>query len=287
MAFASKKDVPNWQTEIFEFDPAFERQLLLSFLERNHLSRTQDLRVAWRPSSLACDLGSGSAIMKRGAKDWVDADPALHDIKGKPDLLEAAQWFSEPALLRTLRAHSDETCSVFAKTNAKALNESFAGNIWCWSPKGERLVPSLEVAAKSGRFNWFFMRSLFESQRVAKEPAFYVHTGCDGISPTGATHRPYDHPEYSAMQAGESILFFGEGLALVGRSKVFYDEPREFAETLAKGESFGAAWARYFELESNASSFGKVGGDIGRKRSYFWSVLGDWTLTLQMGKPSR
>jgi hypothetical protein len=89
------------------------------------------------------------------------------------------------------------------------------------------------------------------------------------------------------MQAGESILFFGEGLALVGRSKVFYDEPREFAETLAKGESFGAAWARYFELESNASSFGKVGGDIGRKRSYFWSVLGDWTLTLQMGKPSR
>jgi hypothetical protein len=62
---------------------------------------------------------------------------------------------------------------------------------------------------------------------------------------------------------------------LVGRAKVFYDEPRGFATALAGGATFGDAWARYFELESRADSWGAVGGDIGRKRAYFWSVLGD------------
>ncbi|MFT5690343.1 MAG: hypothetical protein ACI8PQ_003198 [Planctomycetota bacterium] len=65
--------------------------------------------------------------------------------------------------------------------------------------------------------------------------------------------------------------------------------PRGFAEALAEalgaGETFGKAWSRYFEIESQAASWGKAGGDIGRKRSYFWSVLGDWTLRLSMGQP--
>jgi len=34
-------------------------------------------------------------------------------------------------------------------------------------------------------------------------------------------------------------------------------------------------------IEAKAERWGAVGGDIGRKRSYFWSVLGDATLRLQ------
>lgn len=82
-------------------------------------------------------------------------------------------------------------------------------------------------------------------------------------------------------------MLFGNGLALIGRAKVFYDEPRGFAAALAEGASFGAAWARYFEVESNASSQAQVGGDIGRKRSCFWSVIGDGTLRLLARAPGR
>ncbi len=86
---------------------------------------------------------------------------------------------------------------------------------------------------------------------------------------------------YGLRQGAESLLFFGNGLALVGRAKVFYDEPRGFAATLADGKTFGAAWAKYFDLESRAKRWGEVGGDIGRKRCYFWSVLGDCSLRLK------
>lgn len=66
----------------------------------------------------------------------------------------------------------------------------------------------------------------------------------------------------------------------MGRAKVFYDEPAGFCPTLARGGTFGEAWQQYFHLEADAESWAEVGGDIGRKRSYFWSLLGDWTLTL-------
>ena len=65
---------------------------------------------------------------------------------------------------------------------------------------------------------------------------------------------------------------FGRGLALIGRAKVFYDELKRFAETLAAGGTWGDAWRRYYEEESKAPTWNKAGGDIGRKRSYFWSV---------------
>ena len=79
-------------------------------------------------------------------------------------------------------------------------------------------------------------------------------------------------------------MFFGGGLALVGRAKVFYDEPLGFSQVLATGGTIGGAWAQYFQIESNASTWSKAGGDIGRKRSYFWSVLGDCTLRLNPGE---
>jgi len=77
-----------------------------------------------------------------------------------------------------------------------------------------------------------------------------VHTGCEALSPPGAR-------------------------------SVGYAEPRDFSAALAEGATFGDAWRRYFEVESRATSWSHVGGDIGRKRAYFWSVLGDWTLRLR------
>jgi hypothetical protein len=124
--------------------------------------------------------------------------------------------------------------------------------------------------------NWHLLRTLYENQKVAPEPSFYHHIGCNAISPPGVGEYAYDHPRYGKGQGAEALLFYGNGLALVGRAKVYNDEPRGFARELGKGRTFGEAWAKYFEVESKDPDI----HNISRKRAYFWSVLGDWTLKL-------
>ena len=281
LEFADAKSVPHWREGIWEEDPALERRLLFEFLERNHAYRSGAAAVGWRPSSIACDLGSGFDVVRRAAPDWADFEEPQADVHGRPRLDALVDWLRYPALLRTLRAHSDPLGSVFAKGGLRELADKLGGPAWSWTPKGARLVPSLEAACKGGKLDWFLLRTLWENGAIADEPSIYLHTGCHGISPPGAKELAYDHPAYGARQGGEALLFFGSGLALVGRAKVFYDEPRGFAETLAAGGTVGDAWARYYALEGAAESWAQVGGDIGRKRAYFWSVLGDWTLRLR------
>ena len=276
--FGDAAAVPDWRDGVFEYDPVLERQLLAEYLDRNHEFRTQAVPVAFRPASLACELGSGYAEVTRASSDWASADAAHLDVHGTPGLTQVAAWLAEPALLRTVRAHSDGSGSVFRRSSD--LDEHLGGPAWSWSRRGTELVPSLEDPTRGGRLDWFLLNSLWRNHAIAPQPSFYLHTGCEIVSPPGASKLAFDDPAYGRRQAGEALLFFGQGLALVGRAKVFYDEPRGFCDELAAGGTFGAAWARYFEEESRAPTWGLAGGDIGRKRAYFWSVLGDWTLRL-------
>lgn len=278
--FASKGQVPSWRSGLWEPDPVLERRLLAEYLDRNHAYRTGAAPVAWRVSSIACELGSGYRVMRRAADDWTEEDSRLRDLRGKPTLVDFADWLRYPAVLRTLRAHSSPEISRFAPADASQVDAAVDGPVWSWTPRGDRLEPSLAAACGKGALNWFLLRSLWENGAVAPAPAFYLHTGCEGVSPPGAVKLPYDHPLYGARQGAEALLFFGQGLTLVGRAKVFYDEPRGFADALREGHALGAAWARYFEIESQAGTWSSAGGNIGRKRAYFWSVLGDWSLKL-------
>ncbi|MCB9890835.1 MAG: hypothetical protein H6832_02265 [Planctomycetes bacterium] len=283
--FENKAAVPDWRS-LWEHDPLMECRLLAEYLDRNHAYRTGEAEVAWRPASLACGLGSGFGDVVRAAKDWDEFEPDEADVHGQPELVRVAEWLGYPAVLRTLRAHSDPWGSVFGKPAVRALDEAVK-TPWSFTQRGDTLVPSLEVACQNGKLDWFLLRTLYENDLVVKSPSIYVHTGCHGISPPGAAKVAFDDPGYGRRQGAESILFFGNALALIGRAKVFYDAPRGFCEALGEGKTVGAAWARYFELESQAESWSRVGGDIGRKRSYFWSLLGDFTLKLRRDAKER
>jgi len=78
----------------------------------------------------------------------------------------------------------------------------------------------------------------------------------------------------TATAQGKSLLFYGNGLALIGRSKVFYDIPRGFDESFAVDRGrFGDILVKYFEIEAADE---KVGRDVaGRNRCYFWSIIGE------------
>ncbi|MBI4882147.1 MAG: hypothetical protein HY812_21170 [Planctomycetes bacterium] len=225
-----------------------EIRLLLEFFERNHLYRTGELDPVFPPASLSHGLGSGYGVLKEAAQEWAAlAEPEL-DVQGAPGLAEAVAWLKRPAVLRTIRAHSDRCGSSLER--------------------GERLDCNA-------------LRALWSDGALPDGASFYLHTGCEAISPAAAETLPYSDPAYGRDNSAAGLLFFARGLALVGRAKVFYEEPRGFCPALAEGATFGAAWARYFEIESQAASWPEVGDDIGRKRSYFWSVLGDWTLRLR------
>lgn len=284
LAFADAKSVPSWSGAIWSFDPQLERSLLRDYFDRNHAYRSGAAELAFRPASIACDLGSGYAVMKAAAPEWKSLNEKAADRRGKPTLVDFVDWLQLPAVLRTVRAHSDPWGSVFGKAPAAQLDALFAnterGAPLSWTPQGSQLVPSLRKAAGGGKLDFFLLRSLWQTELVSPQSALYLHTGCHGISPPGAAKLAFDHPSYGRRGGGESLLFYGRGLAMLGRAKVFYDEPRGFAQELAAGRTIGHAWAHYFKAEAQVT-WSQAGGDIGRKRAYFWSVLGDWTLRLQ------
>jgi len=276
--FASAAEVLRC-SQVWEHDPSLERRLLAEFFERNHAYRTRPHSAAMRPAAFAHELRSGYDVLAPAA-DWWSLDKELSDVHGRPGLTEFVSWLKQPAVLRALCAHSDPWGSALQRGDVAEL-EALVGPAFSWSPEGSTLVPSLEAACAGGKLDFFLLRTLWEngvSQTLA--PCLWLYTGCHGVSPPGALKLAYDDPRYGVRQGAESLLFFGGGLALLGRSKVFYDTPRGFAGVLADGGTMGDAWIHYFDVESRAERWSDVGGDIGRKRAYFWSLLGDWTLRL-------
>lgn len=256
----------------------WERSFLIDYFDRNHAFRTRSLSMEQKkPASVSHGLGSGLASLRAADPAWREFAEAGYEIDA-PDLLAVMHWLQRPAVLRTLRAHSDPWGAEFAPTDPAALAKEL-GTPWAWVRDGERFVPSWN-GHKGGRADYAFYRALHDKRVLPANPYLLIHTGCEAMSPPGSVEHAYDDEQYGLRAHAESILFFTPCLAIVGRAKVFYDEPRGFCEALAAGATFGDAWRRYFAIEAQAKDWNEVGDDIGRKRSYFWSVIGDWTLRL-------
>jgi hypothetical protein len=295
LQFENEQAVPGWNSKVWAEDPVLERRLIGEYLDRNHQFRNHNVEIAFHPASIAHELASGYGVVKKASKQWTSASSRsqgaqrMADVKGTPDLLRFVQWMNEPAILRTVRAHSDPWGSVFSKTDTAKLDAMIAtGELSApmnWTRQGSKLVPSLKSACARGKLDFYLLRSLWQSGQLPPHPSIYLHTGCDITTPPGAANQPFHRSAYARRAGGAALMFFGRGLALIGRAKVFYDEPKGFSATLASGGTLGDAWGQYFELESRAPNWSQAGGDIGRKRSYFWSVLGDCTLKLNPGTP--
>lgn len=266
-------------------DAAFERALLASYLQRNHRFRSEGVPADHHlPASIAHGLGSGMGIVRAADPAWADFAAPGYDVGEGADLVALAEWLQRPAVLRTLRAHSDPWCAAFAATDPAALTKAI-GEPLHRMKRGEQWVATW-ADHRNGRADYAFYRAFERSHRDGpRNPFLLIHTGCEAVSPPGAVELPYDDPGYGRFAHADSILFFTDCVAMVGRAKVFYDEPAEFVATLANGGTFGDAWRRYFAVEAAAGDWDRAGGDIGRKRSYFWSLVGDWTLRLPKIRP--
>lgn len=261
-------------------DLALERQLLVDYFARNHRFRAaQPLAEAHRPAAISHGLGAGFGQLREAAPQWRDFAEAGYAVHEHADLVAFVRWLQRPAVLRTMRVHSDPFGGEFAAADPGALAAAAGDGPWHWRRDGERWAPSWTDHA-NGRADFAFYRTLWQRRLLPEQPFLLLHTGCEALSPPHSVASPHDDPAYGERAHAESILFYTPCLTIVGRAKVFYDEPRGFAAALGEGRTIGEAWQRYFEIESMPGDWNEVGGDIGRKRAYFWSVVGDWTLRL-------
>jgi len=275
--FADAKSVPSAEA-IWVHSERTERRLLKEYFARNHAYRMGEKADAWRPASITTEWGSSVPDMKGAVPGWREAKTDGLDVTGaKVSVHDFVTWLTRPALARAIKAHAGPTGFGFGAPADPATYDRLVGtSVWWWSKQGSKLVP--ELRALGGWVNIGLLRTLYENRRLSGAPAFYFHTGCEGMTPAYYEKEPYNGPRHGLWQIAEAMLMYGDGLALVGRGKVFYDEPREFWKAMGAGGTFGEAWRHYFDVESGDGELAKDG--IGRKRAYFWSMIGDCTLSL-------
>ncbi len=264
-------------------DPAFERRLLLDYFDRNHEFRTAVAPKANRTAALSHGAGLISAeslneYLKKSSSKFTES-------VSFPDgsLLDYVQLLKTPARLKGLSAHSSPWNSAYGGSYDVTELESQCGGLpWRWKDEavegGFRYTPSF--AAQGGAADSYLHRTIYENKLLADAGAsLFIHNGCEVNTPEGATSFPHNHDRYGSsggFQNAESILFFLNGVALASRAKTFYDTPRGFTEKMGEGKCFGEGWRAYFEIESNDAA---LANEIaGNKRTYPWSIIGDWTL---------
>lgn len=274
--FADAASVPSTE-QIWVHSERLERRLLVEYFARNHAYRMGLNSYAWQPASITTEWGSSVPDMKAAVPGWREAAAAGLDVRGPHvTALGFVSWLMKPALARAIKAHAGPTGFGFEPPANPEAYEGLVGPVWWWHRVENRLVQTLKP--QGGWINYGVLRSLYENRRLSGAPALYLHTGCEAMTPPRYEREPYSSPTHGLFQIAETLLMFGDGLALVGRGKVFYDEPRELWKAMGEGGTFGDAWRRYFTVEGADAELAKDG--IGRKRAYFWSMIGDCTLRL-------
>ncbi len=264
-------------------DLSFERRLLIDYFDRNHEFRTSVTPESNRTAALSyggglISAGSLNEYLKKASPTF---DEPVSFENGS--LLDYVRFLKTPARLKGLSAHSSPWNSHYGSGyDVSELERESGGSPWRWKEEpidgGFQYVPSL--VAQHGVADSYLHRTIYENRLLANTgSSLYIHNGCEVNTPEGATSLPYNHDSYGSaggFQNAESILFFLNGVALASRAKTFYDTPRGFTEKMGEGKCFGEGWRAYFEVESGDAALAE--NVAGNKRTYPWSIIGDWTL---------
>lgn len=281
MEFEAEDQVPRPRS-FYVPSEAVERRMLAEWFQTRHEHTSgEHADSRWA----ACiGTGWGSAIPEIQACFqglFADVPEGYDNVREDVTLLEVLRWLKRPAVIRAMKAHGDPWGCTWAPGPDPASIEAECGpRIWNWRQEGLTLIPGITTPDK---LDFAVTRSLYENGLVPPGGAVWLYTSCEGTRPASAEAVPYNHPAYGHWQGAECILFHLRGLALIGRSKVFYDEPREMWQVLGSGGTMGDVWRHYFDVEgADPSLF--TDDDIGRKRAYFWNVLGDPTVRVVVGR---
>lgn len=262
-------------------DAKLERKVLVDYFDRDHAYRVGgDSHLPFRTASVGKDLSAAglNETLTKASSAFVGSV-----VTENASLLDYVNWLAESAGYRGIIAHSNCFNSAFGGSyRLSDLEAAVGGRPWRWKRQGATNLYEPSLAEQAGTADLYVHRTLWENGMLAGTGSrLYIHCGCQANSPDGAATRAYNHSLYGIFQNVEGMLFYLNGVALCARAKVFYDAPRGFSEALGRTERscFGDGWKGYFEEESKDASLPAAVAD--NKRSYTWSVLGDWTVRLR------
>lgn len=268
--------------ELFNFkDLDLERRLLISYFNRNHRFRN----------------GAYSHLPFRGAvitgttdfnPDWYEGlvNAAATDFQpcvksGNANLLQYVQFLKSPAILKYIIAHSNSQISEFnGNYDVTTLTSEAGGPPLRWIHRAGQYVPSFE--GQGIYADLYVHRALWHYNKLDQAGAsLIIHAGCNVNSVNESQSATYVSPNYAHWNNAEGILFFTNCVSLLSRAKGFNDAPNGFTEgyRLTDRANFGSCWKSYFNAQANDGSLSSY--NIQRKRGYFWSINGDWTLRLR------
>lgn len=299
----------SWTAVNWQRDRNLERRLVSDYIARSHRFRLgYDNDKPFRTSAIrALDSGLVSPndfnnVLRRSSSSF-GASTGVDNAT----LFDYVLWLREPAVMKGIAAHSNPVISVFGPSTPFSLQLATGGgsHVWRWVGKQEGpywvLEPSFEGVTEDAEFHIY--RTMWESgilDDVGAGQTFVVHEGCEVIRPLWGEYYPYNHPSYAqpygSAANGESLMFYANGLGMMARNKVFNDMPVGFYDGVKNsGGRFGFGWRNYFITEASNSGLNErlldptvvnPGSDrrwrtLQRKRSYFWSTIGDFTLKIR------
>lgn len=270
-----------------------ELRVLLDYIARNHAFRLgNDNAQPFRTAAVRGFNGAGltspsdfNSLLRRAHGSLGNLSPVAVDFT---KLDGYVNWLKTAAIMRGIAAHSDATVSQFGDVDVNALAVQ-TGTPWFWHFDSVRdtLTPSFQGVG-NGQIEVY--RTLWENKKLSGQ-RFYFHEGCEVNSPHNGATVNFVSPDYAVNQNAESQLFFTNGLAMYARAKVFYDGiPARAMDAIATRGFIGAALPAYFAVDAADSAFalstapsGMARRDrtLARKRTYTWSVLGDFTLRVR------
>lgn len=275
LEFATPEETPHPHA-IWVPSEAAERNMLADWFGRRHRFSLGEMADERRPASIGTGWGSAMPSMKAAFPEWAEfSDEGYEVVREDTNLAEVVDWLKRPAVVRSVKAHGDPWgCEWAPAPDTSALDRAAGPAIWNWARESCTLRPTL--AATAHKLDFAVTRSLYESGSLPDGPAVWLYTACMGMSPSHGAELPYNDPRYGWWQGAECLLMHCRGLAIIGRSKVFYDEPTGMWDVLGSGGTPGDVWRHYFDTEADDPVLFADNG-IGRKRAYFWCVVGDCT----------
>lgn len=270
-------------------DPVLERRLIIDYLDRNHSFRIGIQNNKARSTGAIAypkkDFTASSLnnYLKKASNTFTASI-----VTENANLIDYVKWLKEPAVLKGIVAHSSAWNTSFSVDyNPRKLVRAAGGKPWRWQRQGDTLLYRPSFADQGSAADLYLHRTLWENNILRNSGAsILMHQGCHVLTPQGASTNPYNYQTYGNFQNGEGILFYLNFLAILGRSKVFYDRPLGFPEALGaknRNAHVGGGWKAYFEIDSEDSNL-LTNRPSSCKRTYFWSILGDWTLHLFYSK---
>ncbi len=291
-----------------QHDAILEQRILIDYFDRNHAHRLGIEPAGYYRTATITQMDSGLHAPSVTTSYLRAADPTLLGAaKEFPQatLTDYVSFLRTPAVLREVEAHSNALVSDFFDNDALVgpphtydpllVQAQIGDRVWAWqnsaapTPTGTLYTSTPSAAPLYDIADWRLGRTLWESRVLLYAgQSFFVHGGCSINVPDGNTpNLAYTDARYGLMNNADSILFFENGLAILARGKVYNDLPAGFGASLRNSaQRFGSAWTGMFATDAaNAALAPGNSVDYDRvpasKRSYFWSLRGDWSLRLR------